>query len=73
MRDPARFSFAHGGKDGTPFPVEKLTYDTTIEILNKAINGAGIDRSEKVKAFQRLAQFGELEPGPGRSEDRPLP
>jgi hypothetical protein len=58
MRDPARFSFAHGGKDGTPFPVDKLTYDKTIEILNKAINRSAIDRSEKVKAFQRLATFG---------------
>ena len=57
MRDPARFSFAHGGKDGTPFPVDKLTYDKTIEILNKAINRSAIDRSEKVKAFKRLASF----------------
>src|SRR5687768_12429770 len=31
MRDPARFAFAHGGKDGTPFPVDKPTYDKTIE------------------------------------------
>jgi uncharacterized protein len=29
MCDPARFSFAHGGKDGTPFPVDRLTYDKT--------------------------------------------
>jgi hypothetical protein len=58
MRDPARFSFAHGGKDGTPYPVDKLTYDKTIEILNKAINRSAIDRSEKVKAFKRLAEFG---------------
>ena len=64
MRDPARFSFAHGGKDGTPFPVDKLTYDTTIEILNKAINRAAIDRSEKVKAFGRLARFGSVGDGP---------
>ncbi len=62
MRDPARFSFAHGGKDGTPFPVDKLTYDTTIEIFEKAINKAGIDRSEKVKAFRRLAAFGNASP-----------
>jgi hypothetical protein len=60
MRDPARFSFAHGGKDGTPFPVDKVTYDKTIEILNKAINRSAIDRSEKVKAFQRLARFGSV-------------
>jgi hypothetical protein len=58
LRDPARFSFAHGGKDGTPFPVDKLTYDRTIEILNKAINRSAIDRSEKVKAFKRLQALG---------------
>jgi len=57
MRDPARFAFAHGGKDGTPFPVDKLTYDRTIEILNKAVNRSAIDRSEKVKAFKRLHTF----------------
>jgi len=57
LRDPARFAFAHGGKDGIPFPVDKLTYDKTIEILNKAINRSAIDRSEKVKAFKRLATF----------------
>jgi uncharacterized protein len=57
MRDPARFAFAHGGKDGTPFPVDRITYDKTIEILNKAINRASIDRTEKVSAFRRLARF----------------
>jgi uncharacterized protein len=63
MRDPARFSFAHGGKDGTPFPVDRITYDKTIEVLNKAINRAAIDRSEKMKAFKRLADFSQpLEP-----------
>ena len=59
MRDPARFSFAHGGKDGTPVPGRPATYDQTIEILNKAINRAAIDRSEKVEAFKRLAHFAE--------------
>ena len=54
LRDPARFAFAHGGKDGTPFPVDRATYDRTIEILHKAVNGAAVDRSEKVKAFRRL-------------------
>jgi len=57
LRDPARFAFAHGGKDGTPFPVDRITYDRTIEILNKAINRSAIDRSEKVAAFRRLACF----------------
>ena len=58
LRDPARFSFAHGGKDGTPFPVDRITYDRTIEILGKAINRSTIARSEKIKAFKRLAAFG---------------
>jgi hypothetical protein len=57
MRDPARFAFAHGGKDGTPFHIDRTIYDKTIEILNKAINRSAIDRSEKVKAFRRLARF----------------
>ena len=57
MRDPARFAFAHGGKDGIPFPVDRITYDRTIEILNKAINRSAVDRSEKVSAFKRLQAF----------------
>ena len=57
MKDPARFAFAHGGKDGIPFPVDKLTYDRTIAILHKAVNRSAVDRSEKVKAFKRLASF----------------
>jgi hypothetical protein len=55
--DPARFSFAHGGKDGTPYPVDRATYDKTIDVLHSAINRAAIDRSEKVRAFRRLADF----------------
>jgi len=67
LRDPARFAFAHGGKDGTPFPVHKQTYDKTIDILNSAINRAAIDRSEKVKAFRRLANFTVSPPRAGNS------
>ncbi len=58
-RDPARFSFAHGGKDGTPFPVDTGTYDKTVEVLRAAVTKAGIDRSERVKALKRLVKFGE--------------
>jgi hypothetical protein len=56
-RDPARFAFAHGGKDGIPFPVDRPTYDRTIEILGRAVNRAKIDRSERVGALKRLAAF----------------
>jgi hypothetical protein len=56
VRDPARFSFAHGGKDGTPYPVERSTYDRTIEVLRNALGRARkIDRSERIRALQRLA------------------
>jgi hypothetical protein len=58
-RDPARFAFAHGGKDGTPFPVDRSTYDRTIEMFSKAINRSAIDRSDKVDAFRRLARFAQ--------------
>jgi len=36
--DPARYTFAHGGKDGTPYPVDRNTYDKTLEVIEKAIN-----------------------------------
>ena len=58
-RDPARFSFAHGGKDGFPYPVDTGTYDQTVEILRNAVTRAGIDRSERVAALKRLVKFGE--------------
>lgn len=56
-KDPARFSFAHGGKDGTPYPVDRQTYDTTIEVMHRALNRANVGRSEKISAFRRLARF----------------
>jgi hypothetical protein len=58
-RDPARFAFAHGGKDGIPFPVDRPTYDRTVKILHDALHRAAVDRSEKVRAFRRLAAFGQ--------------
>jgi len=58
-RDPARFSFAHGGKDGTPFPVDRKTYDKTIDVLKKAIQAAKIGNREKMDAVRRLAKYFE--------------
>jgi uncharacterized protein len=60
-RDPVRFSFAHGGKDGTPFPVDRQNYENTIEVLGRAINRSDVDRPEKVKAFKRLADFAKAD------------
>jgi hypothetical protein len=55
-RDPARFAFAHGGKDGTPHPVDRETYDRTIDTMQAAL--AGVERSERVAALRRLARLG---------------
>jgi uncharacterized protein len=53
-KDPARFSFAHGGKDGTPFPVDRATYDHTIQTLHEAVEEAKLDKKEKYNAIKRL-------------------
>jgi uncharacterized protein len=57
FEDPARFSFAHGGKDGHPFPVPLKIYDETINTLQKAINRAKIGNSDKMKAIQKLSEI----------------
>jgi len=54
LRDPASFSFAHGGKDGYPYPVDKQTYDNSIQFLTQALEKAKIGDSEKLEAFRRL-------------------
>jgi hypothetical protein len=59
-RDPARFSFAHGGKDRTPFPVDKKTYDRTIDIMKKAIESARLGNQDKIHAIKRLAEYFQI-------------
>ena len=56
-RDPALFSFAHGGKDGIPYPVDRATYEQTTEILEGAIEGAKVGRKERLEAVRRLHGF----------------
>jgi hypothetical protein len=56
-RDPARFAFAHGGKDGTPYAVDRETYDQTIETMNAALSTTSVDRSERVAALKRLSRL----------------
>ncbi|HLH16988.1 MAG TPA: DUF763 domain-containing protein [Bryobacteraceae bacterium] len=55
--DPARFSFAHGGKDGHPFPVPLRTYDESIGVLRRALDAARTGDSEKIEGFRRLDRF----------------
>jgi hypothetical protein len=52
--DPARFSFAHGGKDRHPFPVPLRVYDQTIDVLKSAVRNARLGRDEELAALERL-------------------
>jgi uncharacterized protein len=52
--DPARFSFAHGGKDGHPFPVPLKTYDESLATLRRSLDAARLGHTEKLEGFQRL-------------------
>jgi len=57
-RDPARYSFAHGGKDGIPYPVDRETYDKSIALLKRAINKTKLGLREKNEALGRLHRLG---------------
>ena len=64
FEDPARYGFAHGGKDGIPYPVDQETYDRTIALLDRAIRKAKLGEREELNAFRRLERFF----GPARVE-----
>ena len=55
--DPARFSFAHGGKDGHPFPVPLTVYDETISVLRTSLDRAKVGDTEKLDGLRRLDRF----------------
>jgi hypothetical protein len=55
--DPARFSFAHGGKDGHPFPVPLKTYDESLSVLRRALQRAKVEQTDKIDGFGRLDRF----------------
>ena len=57
FKDPARFSFAHGGKDGHPFPVPLNVYDDTIETLQSAINKSKLGNNDKIEAIKSLSKI----------------
>jgi hypothetical protein len=56
FEDPARFSFAHGGKDGHPFPVPVNVYDETIQTLDDAIHRAKLGSTDKNEAIKNLSK-----------------
>ena len=55
--DPARFSFAHGGKDGHPFPVPLTIYDETLSVLRRSLDAAKLGHSDKLDGMKRLDRF----------------
>ncbi|MCX6768117.1 MAG: DUF763 domain-containing protein, partial [Candidatus Micrarchaeota archaeon] len=57
-RDPARYSFAHGGKDGTPRPVDRELMLETSRFVEDAVEGARMENREKKKCLERLSQWG---------------
>lgn len=57
FRDPARYSFAHGGKDGHPYPVDRQTYDQSIHLLKNAIQRAKVGERDRLDAIKRLNQL----------------
>ena len=54
--DPARFAFAHGGKDGHPFPVPLKTYDDSLGVLRRALDAARVDATDKLDGLERRQQ-----------------
>lgn len=57
FQDPARFSFAHGGKDGHPFPVPTKVYDETLEILRTGIEKSKLGNTDKAQAIKKLHEI----------------
>lgn len=57
FRDPARFGYAHGGKDGHPYPVDRGTYDRSIEILRQAVRRAKIGDRDRLNALRKLERL----------------
>ena len=55
--DPTLFSYAHGGKDGFPYPVDREMYDRNVDILRGALAQAKVGRGERLHALKRLAGF----------------
>jgi hypothetical protein len=55
--DPVKFSFAYGGKDGVPFPVDRRAMDESIQVLRQAVQAAKVGDKEKLRSLQRLRRF----------------
>ena len=67
-RDPVRYSFAYGGKDGVPFPVNRRAMDQSIQFLHQALEDAKVGDRNRLHAFKRLSSF--VSSGDEQTEDQ---
>src|ERR671910_155705 len=58
--DPVKYNYAHGGKDGVPYPIARNTYDNSIKYLSEAINGSEIEKVEKISSLKRLSMYSNI-------------
>lgn len=58
--DPVKYNYAHGGKDGVPYPIARNTYDNSIKYLSEAINGSEIEKIEKISSLKRLSMYSNI-------------
>src|ERR1700745_2916596 len=56
-KDPVKFSFAHGGKDGHPYPVDRKVYDESIDFLRHTLEKTRLEQTEKDQALKRLLRL----------------
>ncbi len=56
-KDPVKYSFAYGGKDGVPFPVDRKAMDDSIQFLAEAVEKAKLGDKERMTSLQRLRRF----------------
>ncbi|ATZ60827.2 MAG: DUF763 domain-containing protein [Methanosarcinales archaeon Met12] len=56
-KDPVKYSFSHGGKDGHPYPVDRAVYDNSIQMLKDAVEGVKLDDKDRYYAIKRLREF----------------
>ena len=59
--DPVKYSFAYGGKDGVPYPVNRQSMDESIQILKETVQAAKVGDKEKTRALQGLRRFVPLD------------
>lgn len=59
-KDPIKYNYAHGGKDGLPYPIARNTYDKSIKYLSEVISGSKIEKKERIASLKRLSTYSNI-------------